>query len=51
MQPAVVVSDNLNHDKTVVIIFTDQILSLKPTDAKTVNIWSDGPSSQSNHRN
>ena len=40
------VSDNLKHDKTVVIIFTDQILSLKPTDAKMVNIWSDRPSSQ-----
>ena len=38
MQPAVVVSDNLKHDKTVVIIFTDQILSLKATNAKIVNI-------------
>ena len=46
----VVVSDNLKHDKTAVIIFTDQILSLKPTDAKIVNIWSDGLSSQFKNR-
>ena len=44
------VSDNLKHDKTVVIILTDQILSLKLTDAKTVNIWSDRPSSQFKNR-
>ena len=44
------VSDNLKHDKTVVIIFTDQILSLKATNAKIVNIWSDGPSSQFKNR-
>lgn len=40
------VSDNLKHDKTAAIISIDQILSLKPTNAKIVNICSDEPSSQ-----
>ena len=45
-QLAVVVSDNLKYNKAAIIIFINQILSLKPTNAKIVKIQSDGSSSQ-----
>ena len=45
-QLAVVVSDNLKYNKAAIIIFINQILSLKPTDGKIVKIQSGGSSSQ-----
>ena len=48
--PLVVLSDNMQHNKTTAVIFTDQMLSKMPNWVQEVWVWTDGPASQFKNR-
>ena len=41
-----IISDHLKHDKTPIVVFMDQLFSLKNPDINTIKVWSDGHNSQ-----
>ena len=38
----VIISDHLKQDKTQIVVFMDQLFSLKNPDINTIKVWSDG---------
>lgn len=46
IHPIVKASDELNHSKNTIILHVDKILNEIPKEIESVNIWSDGPTSQ-----
>ena len=41
-----IISDNLKHDKYVVVVYLSEILKYKPINVHFLKVWTDGPSSQ-----
>ena len=50
LHPYTLVSDNTDHSKDTIIAYIDRLLEELPPTTKTINIWSDGPSSQFKNR-
>ena len=50
LHPTLLVSDNLDHSKEIIIPYMEIIFEMLPHLVQTVSIWSDGPSSQFKNR-